>query len=283
MLRRAKGWLSRQLEQLRLDVTHFSRNEPIRCGSGRVAEIVPPIAGGRLRTTVSTPTMVGYLFIADAWHALLCRLLRADARLLDIGCGCGKMARNLLYHPYVKAYIGFDTNRDGIDFCRQHLVPRSEGRFAFHCLDVHSEVYNPQGTLRTGEVVFPAADGSVDLALAASLFTHLLEPDARHYLREVSRVLAPNGGFLVSLHSEPPGDREYAGNEQRIDVRLDYFVEMAREAGLRFEENLGTICGQDALLFKLAQGIGGPARSGGLRSADPPELIGSSEQSPDLQ
>jgi SAM-dependent methyltransferase len=196
--------------------------------------------------------MVGYLFIGDAWHSLLCRLLQEDTTFLDIGCGCGKMARNLVFHPYVKRYIGFDTNRDGIDFCEQHITPRSEGRFEFHYLDVHSQVYNPHGTLRSDQVAFPAADRSVDFALAASLFTHLLERDARHYLREVSRVLSPSGVLLASLHSEPPGESAYSGNELRIDVSLDYFVGMARDAGLRLKEHLGTLCGQDALLFSLS-------------------------------
>jgi SAM-dependent methyltransferase len=252
MLRKVKGWLARQLEQFRLDAAQFSSDEPIPCGTGRVSEIVPPIAGARLRSTVSTPSMVGYLFIADAWHSLLCRLLQEDTTFLDIGCGCGKMARNLLFHPHVKSYIGFDSNRDGIDFCQQHIASRSDGRFVFHYLDVHSDVYNPHGTLRSNEVAFPAADRSVDFALAASLFTHLLERDARHYLQEASRVLSPNGALLASLHSEPPEESVYSGDEIRIDVSLDYFIGMARDAGLHLKERLGTLCGQDALLFCLS-------------------------------
>ncbi len=251
MLRKAKIWLTRQLEQIRLDAAQFSCDGPIPCGTGRVAEIVPPIAGARLRSSVSTPSMLGYLYIADAWHSLLCRLLQEDTTFLDIGCGCGKMARNLLFHPFVKRYIGFDTNHDGIDFCQQQITPRSDGRFAFHYLDVYSEVYNPHGALRSDEVTFPAEDRSVDFALAASLFTHLLEHDARHYLREVSRVLSPRGVLLASLHSQPSSELEYSGNEIRIDVSLDYFNEIARESGLELKERLGTICGQDALLFSL--------------------------------
>ena len=67
-------------------------------------------------------------------------------------------------------------------------------------------------------VLFPAGDAAVTLAFAASLFTHLLEPDARHYLREVARVLAPGvGSALLSIHVDvPPGER-YVGGEPRID------------------------------------------------------------------
>lgn len=252
MLRKEKVLLTMELQQFRREATQFASNNPCPCGTGRIAEIVPPIAGTSLRGTASSPSLVGYLFIADAWQLLLSRLLKENSTVLDIGCGCGKMARNLLFHPYVKQYIGIDAYKDSIDFCQQHIASRSEGRFAFHYLDVRTEAYNPQGKLWGDQVAFPVADRSVDLAFAASLFTHLLERDSRHYLQEVSRVLSPNGTLLASIHSEPAEASGYSGDEIRIDVKIDYFVGMTQAAGLRLTERLGVICGQDALLFSLS-------------------------------
>ncbi len=45
---------------------------------------------------------------------------------------------------------------------------------------------------------FPLDEGQADLVLAKSVFTHLLEADARHYLAEIRRVLRPGRGAVVT-------------------------------------------------------------------------------------
>jgi hypothetical protein len=90
----------------------------------------------------------------------------------------------------------------------------------------------------------------VDVSFAGSLFTHLLEPDAAHYLRETARVLAPAGRAIVSLHIEPAAGFRYSGSEARIDVEPDYFLELATNAGLVLDERLGDLCGQEILVLR---------------------------------
>jgi SAM-dependent methyltransferase len=242
--------VKRQLAHVRNEMRQFACEAPQYAGSGRIGEIVPPIAGTRLRTNVGSPSLQGYLFVADAWHSVVSRLLAENSRVLDIGCGCGKTARTLVYHPYIKTYIGFDVIRENVDWSEQSIAPQSKGRFQFHFLDVYSEAYNPAGELRGTDVVFPAGDGTIDFAFAASVFTHLLEADAKHYLREVSRTLAPDGVFLPSIHTSPAPGSTYSGNECRIDVDSEYFIGLAEAAGLRLVERLGALCGQDTFLFK---------------------------------
>jgi SAM-dependent methyltransferase len=245
-------WFRMQLEQFQREQAQFRTDHPHLAGTGQIAAIVPPIAGERLRVTVSSPSMAGYLFTADAWHCVLTRFLKERSTVLDIGCGCGKMARNLLYHPHIKRFIGIDAYEDSINYCREIIAPRSGGRFEFHFLDVHTEAYNPQGKIRGTEVAFPTGSCTVDFAYAASLFTHLLEEDSRHYLREVRRVLAAGGLFLPSIHVNPTEGSEYSGNEIRVDVRADYFIKMAQDAGLRLVQHLGSLCGQESFLFTTA-------------------------------
>jgi SAM-dependent methyltransferase len=228
----------------------FSGETPQYAGTNRIGAIVPPIAGMALRANVGSPSLVGHLFVADAWHCVVSRFLTKNSTVLDIGCGCGKTARTLVYHPYIRQYIGFDVIPDNVAWCRHTIAPLAEGRFEFHCLDVYSEAYNPLGKLRGTDVVFPAADGSIDFAFAASVFTHLLEADATHYLREVKRVLAPSGIFLPSIHTSPAPGRKYSGRENRVDVDSEYFVELAGAAGLKLVERLGDLCGQQAILFR---------------------------------
>lgn len=253
-LRLELSWANMALAQYRKEQGHFEKLEPFNLGTERVAEIVPPIPGAGVRGTVGSPSMAGYLVSSDAWQILLSRFLQPDSQILDIGCGCGKMARSLAHHPYVKKFIGFDVSQENIDYCNQVLSPLIGPRFEFHRFDVYSECYNPTGTIKASELVFPAADGSIDVAFGCSLFTHLLEPDTRNYLREVRRVLSPRGAFLPSIHINPEPGTRYSGSEVRIEVEIDYFIEIAAEAGLQVVERLGNVCGQYVIQFKVATG-----------------------------
>lgn len=111
--------------------------------------------------------------------------------VLDFGCGCGRVARQLIQQePRPTRYLGLDRHRGMIDWCREHLSPHAPGfNFLHHHVD--HPTLNPGGT--PGHLPFPAPDGGVTLCIAWSVFTHLLEADAKFYLREVSRVLTPDG------------------------------------------------------------------------------------------
>jgi SAM-dependent methyltransferase len=241
--------LRKQLAHFTSEIGQVVSDSPHYAGTGLIGKIVPPIAGTSLRTNVGSPSLVGNLFVADAWSLVLGRFLRADSTVLDIGCGCGRMARTLVYHPYIRHYTGFDVIRENVEWCRRTIVPLANGRFEFHSLDVFSAAYNPSGALKATDVVFPVADGSITFAFAGSVFTHLLEDDARHYLREVRRTLAPDGIFLPSIHTSPSAGSKYSGKENRIDVDSDYFIDLAQDANLRLVERLGELCGQETFLF----------------------------------
>jgi SAM-dependent methyltransferase len=160
--------LGRQLSHFKDEIGQALSDGPHYAGTGLIGEMVPPIAGTSLRTNVGSPSLMGYLFVADAWHSVLSRFLRGNSKVLDIGCGCGKIARTLVYHPYIAHYIGFDVIRENVDWCERSIVPTANGRFEFHYLDVFSGAYNPAGKLKGTDVVFPLADGSIDFAFAGS-------------------------------------------------------------------------------------------------------------------
>ncbi len=125
--------------------------------------------------------------------------LEAGHLFLDIGCGTGRIAialSDLLRAP--GGYVGFDVWGDGIAWCRREIATQRP-EFTFVHADVDEPHLNPGGTLPIQDWRFPAADGSVDRALALSVFTHLDGPTARHYLRELARVLRPGGKALLTF------------------------------------------------------------------------------------
>ncbi len=118
--------------------------------------------------------------------------LRSTDRVLDVGCGIGRMARPLVGFLTPEAsYDGFDVNREGIGWCRRryHRHPN----FRFQVADLFNTRYNPAGTYRAAEYRFPYEDASFDFVLLTSVLTHLMPEECEHYLAECARVLAPGG------------------------------------------------------------------------------------------
>jgi SAM-dependent methyltransferase len=124
--------------------------------------------------------------------------LQPSERVLDVGCGIGRMARPLAgYLSGEGSYDGFDVNREGIGWCRRRY--RRHPTFRFQVADIFNARYNPGGAHRADEYHFPYEHGSFDFVLATSVFTHLLEADATNYLAECARVLAPGGRLFATL------------------------------------------------------------------------------------
>ena len=116
---------------------------------------------------------------------------RTFASIFDFGCGCGRLARQFILNGTIPSrYLGIDPHKGMIDWCRDNLTSRAP-QFEFRHHDVFQEFMNPDG--RCEQLPLPAHDSSVTLFLAWSVFTHLLPLDAEYYLRELSRVLSPDG------------------------------------------------------------------------------------------
>ena len=130
--------------------------------------------------------------------------LRPQDQVLDIGCGNGRVAAQLA--PVLRdagGYVGFDISRAGIRACLRQFAGQPHMRFAH--LDVWNGEYNPKGKIAELDTVFPAPDGSVDLAFATSVFTHMRMPAVRRYLAQTARVLRPGGRLAFTAFALEPG------------------------------------------------------------------------------
>ena len=210
--------------------------------SGRSGQLVPP---RRLQ-------FVGegdFVSIGDEFLSHLVELcgLRAEDPVLDIGCGIGRLARPLAgYLSIDGAYAGFDVDAAGIRWCTQRYGHFPQ--FTFAHADVHNARYNPGGTGDPATWRFPYDDGAFDVAVAASVLTHLTADAALHYLAQTRRVLARGGRLLFTafvLDPEAPDPALAFGPladgmavvdpalpEEAVGYEEEWLLEALRTAGL---------------------------------------------------
>ena len=170
------------------------------------------------------------------------------------------------------SYVGFDVFAPGIEWCRAHIGTHRPN-FRFETADVDNGLYNRKAAAPASEYRFPCEDESIDVVLAASVFTHLLVEDVRHYLKETRRILKPGGRCLITafLMNKEAGQLIAAGRSRHFTFRhrtgeclaedpaspeaaLAYAEELLtalfREAGLQIEEPIryGLWSGRDEFL-----------------------------------
>lgn len=109
---------------------------------------------------------------------------------LDLGCGLGRVTGPLADH--FERVVGVDISPEMIGLAREH-----------------SQRPSVSYALLAPDCSLPLAEGTVDFAVAWTVFRHMAKPAFAHYLDELHRVLKP-GGFLAFdaqiRESGPPFD-----------------------------------------------------------------------------
>ena len=127
-------------------------------------------------------------------------LLSPGARLLDVGCGCGRIARWLIDDP-IGSYVGFDRHPGMIEWCQKNFAD-SAPHFEFCFYDIKSaytDLDGQAGAIAPEVFEFPFGDRSIDSAVLVSVFTHMPLSEIGSYLRNLRRILAPGGRILLSV------------------------------------------------------------------------------------
>lgn len=125
--------------------------------------------------------------------------LQRDEKVLDVGCGIGRMAVPLTTYLSDKGeYYGFDIVKEGINWCKAHISNKFPN-FHFLHIDIKNQFYNPAGKFKAHNFKFLFNDELFDFIFLTSVFTHMLPLDLENYLSEISRVLKPRGRCLITL------------------------------------------------------------------------------------
>ena len=142
-------------------------------------------------------TLIGSGF-ADVAFELMdyfvqCGGLRPNDRVLDVGCGLGRMAYALVHYLSAEGqFEGFDIVPELIHWAQREIGGRFPN-FRFQHVPIYNQHYNPTGTVAATEFRFPYPDQAFDFVLLTSVFTHMQGAEVRHYLDEIQRVLRPGG------------------------------------------------------------------------------------------
>jgi SAM-dependent methyltransferase len=234
---------------------------------GRSYDLIPPrrlhfVGGGDFR-------IIGEKFLE---HFIEMCNLQPYEKVLDIGCGTGRMAIPLMkFLEDSGSYRGFDISKRAIMWCKKHISTRSQN-FSFFHADIYNKEYNPKGKLSANTFRFPCDDESIDFAFATSVFTHMRPPEVKQYLKELRCSLKPDRrafltffiindvalSFMEQGKSSPAFHAETKGfytidsrtPERAIAYSESVIRELCRDAGLLLQEPIryGSWSGREAIL-----------------------------------
>ena len=104
-----------------------------------------------------------------------------DHRILDFGCGPGRIARNF-FQQGVFVY-GTDIDEEAINYCKKNFA-------------------NGDWCVNDWTPPFKYKSNFFDFIYSVSVFTHINQELQRKWLKEVSRILKPDGIAVVSIHGK---------------------------------------------------------------------------------
>ena len=124
-------------------------------------------------------------------HFLELAGLQAKMNVLDFGCGIGRLAQQLIPLLSTGNYLGVDISPT--------MILRAKERLASLELASSPEQSPPRFIVGDGGILNTLTPGSIDLACAFSVFTHMDLEDTYLHLQCLKRILVP-GGILVCSH-----------------------------------------------------------------------------------
>ena len=147
------------------------------------------------------------------------KLFSANSKILDAGCGCGRMARffvDMLDESIGGEYHGFDVSSKAITWCSQN-ISSIYNNFNFKHIDLKNQYYNPSGSITSVEdVIFDYKENYFDFIFATSLFTHMQKKETEKYLRDMHKVAKPGGKLLLTFFKYPESIEDFASAAAKV-------------------------------------------------------------------
>jgi ubiquinone/menaquinone biosynthesis C-methylase UbiE len=192
--------------------------------------------------------------------------LSKECRVLDVGCGVGRLPIGILDHVgEIQCYWGVDVDNGSVRWCNRH-IHRPHPMFQFQHIEVLNRRYNASGRPLDQSFRFDFDDQAFHTIYLYSVFSHMKTEDILVYLREFNRLLRPNGSIFLTAFIEeavpnmsenPVGYRmNWHGALHCVRYEKAFFWALLEEAGFtvtRFVYAQETD-GQSALYLSLGVG-----------------------------
>jgi SAM-dependent methyltransferase len=126
---------------------------------------------------------------------------RSSSKVLDIGCGQGRLPIGILREIGELDYTGLDVDPPSIEWCERHIQSRHPS-FKFHFIDTYNERYNRSGRPLDESFEFDFPNHSLDIIYLYSVFSHMHEREMRIYLSDFRRILTREGRVFFTAFVE---------------------------------------------------------------------------------
>ncbi len=191
-LKRQRDHLKNELAQARAPLEAIQRDKDKLWALRHKEESQLPIPPEALRVRVhGTEDEVTFLCVGHTIASRIKEIVIAEARslelckrLLDFGCGCGRVLRFFEDLPESCKLFATDIDDEAISWCRDNLA--SLATFSKN----------------SDEPPLNFDANSFDLIVAISVFTHLPESFELAWLSELNRVAKPGAILLLTVHGE---------------------------------------------------------------------------------
>jgi cyclopropane fatty-acyl-phospholipid synthase-like methyltransferase len=167
--------------------------------------------------------------------------LRPGSRLLDFGCGPGRVAIGLIASEWSGSYLGVEVQNRHVSWATSDITSRFPD-FRFVWVDASNDRYNPDGSEPNR---LPVDDAWVDLICAFSVFSHMLSDQTAAYLSEFRRALTSDGkAFITAFVADdvpdetenPPWLGEWKGRLHCVLYSTTHLSRLIQGEGLVLED-----------------------------------------------
>ena len=208
-LKKQRDDLKAQLTQVKAGLEVFKRERDERRARLHRLECQLPVPPEPLRSRVHgmsdevTFLSYGYEIASSIKQLLGAEGLQFDsfARILDFGCGCGRVLRFFEQRPPTCKLFATDIDEEAISWCRHHLAT-----LATFTANGDRPPLNYEAN-------------TFDFIYAISVFTHLPEALEILWLEELQRTVKPGGILFLTVHGERLFQNVPKGSQDELSHR----------------------------------------------------------------
>lgn len=188
------------------------------------------------------------------------------SKILDIGCGQGRLAIGLNRIIGELEYIGLDVDEWSIRWCQKHIQSHNPC-YTFYRINVYNERYNRKTSMKPDDFHFDYEDSSIDIVYLYSVFSHMEDLDMRAYLSEIYRMLKDGGSLFFTTFIEDDVEdftinplgyifQKNMGSLHVVRYRTDYILSILRDHGFDvIKYSHGTEADKQSAIYAKKHGL----------------------------